>query len=159
MKKKTAITFIVELLALFALLIMVITVTTVVLVRARGQSREARVLTGAVLCAQNTAEMTAGASDKEEAADRLRQADDISSVQTAQDGISFRSAADSGGKESRVFDVRILWREEPSATGICVEETIEVYEEDRRDPVYSLTSGHFIKSGEQDETGNGEDTP
>ncbi len=158
MKRKSAITFIVELLALFALLITVITVITVVSVGARGKSRDARVLTGAVLCAQNTAEMTAGASDQEEAAARLEQMENVSSVETDKDVISFRADPDAGDREGQSFDVKLRWKEEPSETGKYISRTIEVFEAGEAKPVYSLTSGRFIKNDTMQSADGGEET-
>ena len=149
MKKRTNLSFIVELLILFLLLIMMITVITMVSIRARGQSRKARVLTDAVICAENATEMTEGAKDPDEAAARLEQMEGVSSVQVDGDVISFKMDFSAGSKPEQSFEMKVNWDEEPGETGAYIEKTVEVFEADGKEPVYSLESGSFVKDEEE----------
>ena len=146
MRKRTNTSFIVELLILFLLLIMMITVITMVSVRARGQSRKARVLTDAVICAENATEMTEGTRDPDEAAARLEQMEGVSSVQVDGDLISFQMDFSAGSEKEQSFDMKIDWGKESDG---YIEKTVEVFETDGKEPVYRLESSSFVKGEEE----------
>lgn len=149
MRKRTNTSFIVELLILFLLLIMMITVITMVSVRARGQSRKARVLTDAVIYAENATEMTEGAKDPDEAAARLEQMEGVSSVQVDGDLISFQMDFSAGSEAEQSFEMKVNWNEEAGGTGAYIEKTVEVFETDGKEPVYRLESSSFVKGEEE----------
>lgn len=148
MKRKEATSFIVELFILFALLVLVITVVTVITVRARGMSKDAETLTGAVIAAENTAEMTAEATTPEEAASRLRQMEDSSGVEVDGDTITLQMDAPSKEEAPLAFDVEVQWSEEQKKTGSYIEKTFVIYEHLDTEPVYQMKSGQFIKGGQ-----------
>lgn len=149
MKRKESTSFIVELFILFALLVLVITVITVITVRARGMSKYAETLTGAVIAAENTAEMTAEAATPEEAATRLRQMEDSSGVQVDGNKITLQMDAPSKEEAPLAFDVEVLWSEEGKSTGAYVEKTFVIYEHLDNDPVYQMKSGQYLKGGKK----------
>ena len=150
MSRKNNTSFIVELFILFALLITVITVITVTSVRTRSVSEKARTLTGAVICAENTAEMTAGSRTLQEAAGLIRQMEGASAVETGDGVIRFRITDTSGKGRGQSFDVTLRWEDEARGAGYYIEQTIDVCGQDDDETVYSLTGGHYIKaSGEE----------
>lgn len=149
MRRKEQTSFIVELFILFALLVLVITVVTVITVRARGMSKYAETLTGAVVAAENTAEMTAEAATPEEAAHRLRQMEDSSGVKVDGNTITLQMDAPSKEEAPLAFDVEVKWSEEQKATGAYIEKTFVIYEHSDTKPVYTMKSGQYIKGGQK----------
>lgn len=147
MNRKTNKAFIVELLALFALLIMVITVITVISIRTRSESMKAKELSEAVLCAQNTAEITAPAADGQEAAGLIEQMDGAEDVSLAGGFVSFLLAPTKADRYRVTVEVEL----DPGETGIFTTKRINVYAGDKQEgePLYTMESGNFIKDGEE----------
>ena len=144
MKKRKSTAFIVELFLLFVILIMVITVITAVLVRARGKSREARQLTGGVICAENTAEVLASARSAQEGAELISRMEDVSDVVCDGDEISVAGRYGKGDSGIR-YQIRVEMNAEHGGRGNYVEKFIRVYEEGEKKALYELTGGNYIR--------------
>ena len=147
MKRKTNKAFITELLILFALLIMVITVITAISIKTRGESLKAKELSEAVICAQNTAEITASARDLSEASEMISQMEGAGDLATEGGAVSFTLTS----AEKSVYRVVLEAEPEEGPTGVYVREKISVYEPDDEaaEPLYTLETGNYVKNGEE----------
>ena len=139
--KKSNIATTVELFMMFLLLLVVIVVITLVCMTTREQSLEAGALTDAVICAENTAEITKEAADADEAAALLEKMDGVTDITVSGDTVT-----------ALQDDCRIevtLTPEEGSA-GTYVDENISIYpvsgeSSDAGEAIYQLHAGSYVK--------------
>lgn len=135
--KKSNIASIVELFMMFLLLLVVIVVITMVCMTTREQSLDAGDLTKAVICAENTAEITKDAADPSEAAALLKQMDGISDIKVSGDTVT---ATQNG------YRIEVALAPEEGASGTYVDETINIYTDDGS-LLYKLHTGSYLKEG------------
>ena len=136
-RKKSNIASIVELFLMFLLLLVVIVVITMVCMTAREQSLHASDLTDAVICAENTAEITHDAADAREAAELMKFMDGVSNIKVSGDTVT----ASSDG-----FDIEIVLAPDEGTAGTYVDETINIYNGSDA-ALYQLHTGNFIDTG------------
>lgn len=130
---------IVELFLMFLLLLVVIVVITLFSMTVREQSLQAGDLTEAVLCAENTAEVTKYAGSAEEAAERMAKMEGISDIDVSGDVIT----AVQGD-----YRIQVTLSPEKGSSGTYVGEQIGIYLGDSQsDPVYELDTGSYRKEG------------
>ena len=135
--KKSNIASIVELFMMFLLLLVVIVVITMVCMTTREQSLDAGDLTKAVICAENTAEITKDAADPSEAAALLEQMDGATDINVTGDTVT---ATQNG------YRIEVALAPEEGASGTYVDETISIYAEDDN-LLYQLHTGSYLKEG------------
>ena len=135
--KKSNIASIVELFMMFLLLLVVIVVLTMVCMTTREQSLDAGDLTKAVICAENTAEITKDAANPSEAAALLKQMDGISDIKVTEDTVT---ATQNG------YRIEVALAPEEGASGTYVDETIKIYADDDS-LLYQLHTGSYLKEG------------
>ena len=133
--KKSNIASIVELFMMFLLLLVVIVVITMVCMTTREQSLDAGNLTKAVICAENTAEITKDAADPSEAAALLEKMEGISNISVAGDTVT---ATQDG------YRIEIALAPEKGTSGTYVDETINIYAGDDN-LLYTLHTGSYLK--------------
>ena len=133
--KKSNIASIVELFMMFLLLLVVIVVITMVCMTTREQSLDAGDLTKAVICAENTAEITKDAANPSEAATLLEQMDGATDINVTGD-----TATQNG------YRIEVALAPEEGASGTYVDETISIYAEDDN-LLYQLHTGSYLKEG------------
>jgi len=135
--KKSNIASIMELFMMFLLLLVVIVVITMVCMTTREQSLDAGDLTKAVICAENTAEITKDAADSSEAAALLENMDGVSNINVAGDTVT---ATQSG------YRIEMALAPEEGTSGTYVDETINIYAADDS-LLYQLHTGSYLKEG------------
>ena len=135
--KKSNIASIVELFMMFLLLLVVIVVITMVCMTTREQSLDAGDLTKAVICAENTAEITKDAADPSEAAALLKQMDGAADINVTGDTVT---ATQNG------YRIEVSLAPEEGTSGTYVDETISIYAEDDN-LLYQLHTGSYLKEG------------
>ena len=135
--KKSNIASVVELFMMFLLLLIVIVVITMACMTARGQSLDAGDLTRAVICAENTAEVTKDAANAQEAAKLIEQMEGVSGVSVDADTVT----ASLDG-----YRIEAMQTPEKGDAGTYIDEQISVYAEDG-DAIYQLHTGSYIKEG------------
>ena len=135
--KKSNIASVVELFMMFLLLLIVIVVITLVCMTAREQSLDAGDLTKAVICAENTAEVTKDAANAEEAAVLLEKMENVSKVEVSADTVT---ATQEG------YRIEVTLTPEKGDTGTYVDELINVYPGDGT-AIYQMHTGSYIKEG------------
>lgn len=135
--KKSNIASVVELFMMFLLLLIVIVVITMACMTARGQSLEAGDLTKAVICAENTAEVTKYAASAEEAAELIEQMEGVSDVEVSADTLT---ASQDG------YRIEVKVTPDEGDVGTYVEETINIYG-DGETSIYQLHTGSYIGEG------------
>ena len=133
--KKSNIAATVELFLMFLLLLVVIVVITLVCMTTREQSLEAGALTDAVICAENTAEITKEAADAEEAAALLEKMDGVKDITVSGDTITARQDE---------YKIEVTLTPEEGNTGTYVDENIRIYT-DEADAIYQLHTGSYVK--------------
>ena len=139
--RKNNIASIVELFMMFLLLLIVIVVITMVCMTTREQSLHANDLTEAVICAENTAEITSVASDAEEAAEMIERMEGASDVITEGDTITAKV---------NDFQLEVIITLEEGDGGTYMDKTIKVYQ-DGKEPLYQLHAGNYSMPGEPEE--------
>ena len=135
--KKRNIASIVELFMMFLLLLVVIVVITMVCMTTREQSLDAGDLTKAVICAENTAEITKDAANSSEAAALLKQMDGASDISVTGDTVT---ATQNG------YRIEVAMTPEKGTSGTYVDETINIYAGDDS-LLYQLHTGSYLKEG------------
>ena len=135
--KKSNIASVVELFMMFLLLLIVIVVITLVCMTAREQSLDAGDLTKAVICAENTAEVTKDAANAEEAAQLLEQMEGASDIAVEGDTVT---ATQNG------FRIEATLTPEEGAAGTYVDELINIYPGNGT-AIYQMHTGSYIKEG------------
>ena len=130
---KSNIAFIVELFIMFLLLIVVIVVITMVSMTSREQSLEASDLTKAVICAENTAEVTATATDAEEAAKYIEKMEGAKDVTVSGDKVT---------ADIDEFSIEMTLTPDKGSAGTYVDELITIYLGDDEE-IYSLHTGRY----------------
>ena len=133
--KKSNIATTVELFLMFLLLLVVIVVITLVCMTTREQSLEAGALTDAVICAENTAEITKEAADAEEAAVLLEKMDGVKDITVSGDTVTARQDD---------YKIEVTLTPEKGNTGTYVDENIRIYT-DEADAIYQLHTGSYVK--------------
>ena len=133
--KKSNIASIVELFLMFLLLLVVIVVITMVCMTTREQSLDAGDLTKAVICAENTAEVTKDAANAEEAADLLGMMDGAADITVTGDTVT---AIQDG------YRIEVTLTPEDGSTGTYVDELITIYPGDG-EAIYQLHTGNYVK--------------
>ena len=133
--KKSNIASIVELFLMFLLLLVVIVVITMVCMTTREQSLDAGDLTKAVICAENTAEVTKDAANAAEAADLLGMMDGASDITVSGDTVT---ASQNG------YRIEVTLTPEDGTAGTYVDELIRIYP-DEGEAIYQLHTGSYIK--------------
>ena len=133
--KKSNIATTVELFMMFLLLLVVIVVITLVCMTTREQSLEAGALTDAVICAENTAEITKEAADAEEAAKLMNLMDGVKDITVSGDTVTARQGE---------YRIEITLTPEAGSTGTYVNENIRIYT-DEADAIYQLHTGSYVK--------------
>ncbi len=134
-KRKSNIASIVELFMMFLLLLVVIVVITMVCMTTREQSLHAHYLTEAVICAENTAEVTHTSKNAEQAAEMIAQMDGASDVSV--DGDMIKAKIDD-------YELEITLTPQKDAVGTYVSEDISVYHGGKT-AIYELHTGSFNK--------------
>ena len=135
--KKSNIASIVELFMMFLLLLIVIVVITMACMTARGQSLDAGDLTKAVICAENTAEVTKDATDAKEAAELIGQMEGVSDVAVTADTLTATQGE---------YRIEVTLTPEKGDAGTYVDELINIYPGDGT-AIYQLHTGSYIKEG------------
>ena len=133
--KKSNMASIVELFMMFLLLLVVIVVITLVSMTAREQSLEAGNLTDAVICAENTAEVTKYTATAEEAADMIGEMEGVTDVSVSGDTITAQQDG---------FKIEVTLTPEEGASGTYVDEVINIYSGGDDTSMYQLHTGSFI---------------
>ena len=116
--KKSNIASIVELFMMFLLLLVVIVVITMVCMTTREQSLDAGDLTKAVICAENTAEITKDAADPSEAAALLKQMDGAADINVTGDTVT---------PTQNGYRIEVSLAPDEGTSGTYVDETISIY--------------------------------
>ena len=132
--RKSNITSVVELFLMFLLLLIVIVVITMACMTTRQQSLQAHYLTEAVICAENTAEVTATATDADEAAVLIGLMDGIKDVHVADDLITATSGE---------YVIEVTLSSEEGKTGTFTTEDIQIFR--AGDSLYKLHTGNYNK--------------
>lgn len=140
-KSKSSIAFIVELFMMFAILLLVIVVITEALVLTRNQSLKARYLNEAVIAAESTAEVAAGAGDADKAAALLKKMENASDVSAEGDSVAL--TLEYKGNE---YKVDVSMAREPGKTGDFVDSTIKVGLAGSDEELYELKTGNYIRN-------------
>ena len=109
--------FIVELFILSIILMALITIITALSMETREQSVEAGRLTDAVLCAENTAEMTSEAASVKQAAKMIGKMDNVSEPGVSGNVISAKTRILTEKGESRVYIVKVTIDVEKGSSG------------------------------------------
>ena len=135
--KKSNIASVVELFIMFLLLLIVIVVITMACMTARGQSLDAGDLTKAVICAENTAEVTKEAADADEAAELIGQMEGVSDIAVTADTLTATQGE---------YRIEAILTPEEGDTGTYVDEQINIYLGDG-EAIYQLHTGSYIKEG------------
>ena len=138
-KGKSNIASIVELFLMFLLLLVVIVVITLVCMTTREQSLSAGQLTDAVICAENTAEVTKYAENAEDAAALLAEMDGVADIDVAGDTVTAK-------QEGYIIEVTLA--PEEGTSGTYIDETISI-SEDGGDEIYQLRTGSYSREGER----------
>ena len=139
--RKRNIASIVELFLMFLLLLVVIVVITMVCMTTREQSLKAHTLTEAVLCAENTAEVTKYAENAEEAASRIEQMEGVSDVAVSGDVVT---ASVDG------YQVEVAVTPDPGSSGTYMDTAITIFPASSADSaIYELHTGSYRKEGKQ----------
>ena len=133
--KKSNIASIVELFMMFLLLLVVSVVITMVCMTTREQSLDAGDLTKAVICAENTAEITKDAADPSEAAALLEKIDGVSNINVAGDTVT---------ATQNDYRIEMALAPEKGTSGTYVDETINIYAGDDN-LLYTLHTGSYLK--------------
>lgn len=135
--KKSNIASVVELFMMFLLLLIVIVVITLVCMTAREQSLDAGDLTKAVICAENTAEVTKDAANAKEAAVLLEKMENVSKVEVSSDTVT---ATQNG------YRIEVTLTPEKGDAGTYVDELINIYPGNGT-AIYQMHTGSYIKEG------------
>ena len=133
--RKRNIASIVELFLMFLLLLVVIVVITMVCMTTREQSLEAGALTDAVICAENTAEITKEATDAEEAAELMELMEGVEDITVSGDTVTVLQDE---------YRIEITLTPEEGSAGTYVDENIRIYT-DETDAIYQLHTGSYVK--------------
>lgn len=136
--------FIVELFILSIILMALITIITALSMETREQSVEAGRLTDAVLCAENTAEMTSEAASVKQAAKMIGKMDNVSEPGVSGNVISAKTRILTEKGESRVYIVKVTIDVEKGSSGRYIKKKIEVFSGEDADKIYELDTGNYI---------------
>ena len=136
--------FIVELFILSIILMALITIITALSMETREQSVEAGRLTDAVLCAENTAEMTSEAASVKQAAKMIGKMDNVSEPGVSGNVISAKTRILTEKGESRVYIVKVTIDVEKGSSGKYIKKKIEVFSGEDADKIYELDTGNYI---------------
>jgi len=136
--------FIVELFILSIILMALITIITALSMETRKQSIEAGRLTDAVLCAENTAEMTSEAASVKQAAKMIGKMDNVSEPGVSGNVISAKTQILTEKGESRVYIVKVTIDVEKGSSGRYIKKKIEVFSGDDAEKIYELDTGNYI---------------
>ena len=147
MKGKRSIAFIVELFLLFGILLVMIVVITQVFVTTRSQSLYAKHLTAGVCLAENVAEVYSSASGVEEGYRLVGTMEQVSDMETTEGGIQFVMRSDEKGGSTDLFRVRLSGTEEKGSARGFLSGEISVYYDEDQEPIYSLSTGTYVKGG------------
>jgi len=101
----------------------------------REQSLEAGALTDAVICAENTAEITKEAANAEEAAKLMNLMDGVKDITVSGDTVTAQQGE---------YRIEITLTPEAGSTGTYVDENIRIYT-DEADAIYQLHTGSYVK--------------
>lgn len=137
-KKKSNIASIVELFMMFLLLLVVIVVITMVCMTTREQSLSAGELTDAVICAENTAEVTKYAESAPDAAKLLGEMEGVTDIQVAGDTVSAKQGD---------YTIEITLTPEDGTSGTYIDELIRV--SDGGADIYQLHTGSYSREVER----------
>jgi hypothetical protein len=140
MKGKRSTVFIVELFILFIILLVVIVTITTLSMKTRDQSISAGRLTDAVICAENTAEVTSGAGNVKEAAEMIAGMDDTEKPSVKDNVITARTEK---------FIVRVEVDEEKGTKGKYIKKKIEVFSAENSKKIYDLDTGNYVRRDEK----------
>ena len=136
--------FIVELFILSIILMALITIITALSMETREQSVEAGRLTDAVLCAENTAEMTSEAASVKQAAKMIGKMDNVSEPGVSGNVISAKTRILTEKGESRVYIVKVTIDVEKGSSGRYIKKKIEVFSGEDAEKIYELDTGNYI---------------
>ena len=136
--------FIVELFILSIILMALITIITALSMETREQSVEAGRLTDAVLCAENTAEMTSEAASVKQAAKMIGKMDNVSEPGVSGNVISAKTRILTEKGESRVYIVKVTIDVEKGSSGRYIKKKIEVFSGEDADKIYEFDTGNYI---------------
>lgn len=136
MKVKRSTVFIVELFILFIILLVVIVTITTLSMKNRDQSISAGRLTDAVICAENTAEVTSGAKDIKEAADLIAKMDKTDKPSVRGNVITARTEE---------FIVHVTVDGEKGPSGKYIKKKIEVFSSENGKAIYDLDTGNYVR--------------
>ena len=140
-RQKSNIAFIVELFIMFLLLLTVIVVITMVCMTTRSQSLRASDLTDAVICAENTAEITSTAGSADEVAKLIGQMEGTDNVTVKGDTIT---------ADQNDFNLKVVVTPDKGDSGVYIDKTISIYQGGKK-PLYELHAGNYSKSDNRSE--------
>ena len=158
MKRTRNIVFIVELLLLFVILLFVIVTITRTFMTSRSQSLHARILTEAVILAEDIAEITKGTDSRESAAGMIGKMEEVQEISGWEERNSGEEETITG-KEGNALAVKLLFtgekgkdpfraeitrEEEETAAGQFITEHISLYYDAETEPLYELDTGWYL---------------
>lgn len=135
--------FYIEALILILVFVGIILLLTNIFGAGFGESTEAKYLTKAVTLAQNGAEMAQSSLDQDELLELMNE-DGNAVIGDSPGTVEARYNDDLEPDKDGAFLLRISWNEKDE----MVENGIEVFVNDREEPVYTLDTAHFVKEGE-----------
>ena len=148
MENKRNTSFIVELLVLFIILLCVIVTIILLAVKTRDQEIKAAQLTEAVACAENTAELTAGAKDTRSAYDMMKRMDGTQEIKIVKDEVvSHLFVKNSKGTGSQ-YIVKVHVDGEKASPGRYIKKKINIYSNDDGRLVYNIDTGNYLRGSE-----------
>lgn len=147
MKSRRSTVFIVELMILFIILLVVIVTITTLSMKTREQSESAGRLTGAVVCAENFAEITSGADTVKQAAAMIGKMDNTDKPVVKGNIISAKTQPGTDDSTGEQFVVRVTVDEEKGKTGRFIKKKIEVYDAKGGEGkmIYDLETGEYFR--------------
>ena len=144
MKSRKSTVFIVELFILFIILLVVIVTITMLTMKTRDQSISAGRLTGAVILAENTAEMTSEAAGIKESAAMIGKMDDTQKPVVKGNVIRARAQSGAGGQSEGEYIIKVTVSEKKGVTGKYISRKIEIYSAEDNEKIYDLDTGEFF---------------
>ena len=147
MGNRRSTSFIVELMILFVILIVVIVTIITLNMKTRDQSIRAGRLNDAVVCAENAAEITAGAENAEQTGSMLRIMDGAGKAHVEKNRVtaSVDLPGRNEGKEMEKLLVMIDVKTGKKTRGTFVKKKIKIYDAADDELVFTLDTGNYVR--------------